>query len=77
MQQNASSKKDKCTSSTWLKVTWDSADEGQNSDTLMFLVTTLEMILTGYKKKNIIIIVFHLRIYFVAFLMSFSISIVK
>ena len=61
-------------SSTWLSISLDIADEGQNWDTVKFLVTTLEMILTGLKKKktNIIFIV-HLRNYFVAILMLLSI----
>ena len=36
-----------CSSSTWLNTSLNSADEGQNLDTVMFLATTLEMILTG------------------------------
>ena len=59
-----------CNSSTLLNITFDSADEDQTWDTVIFLVTTLEMILAG--SLNIIFI-FHLRIYFVAFLMSLSI----
>ena len=53
------------TESTWLNINLDCADEGRNWDTVMSLVTTLEMILTGLKKN-------HLRVYFVAFLMSLS-----
>ena len=52
---------------------FDSADEGQNWDIVMFLVTILEMILTGFKEKENIIFIVHLRINFVAFLMSLSI----
>ena len=44
---------------------------GSKLDTVMCLVTTPEIILTSLEKKNIIFI-FHLRIYFVAFLMSLS-----
>ena len=35
----------------WLNISLDSGDEGQNWDTVMFLVTTFEMILTGLKRK--------------------------
>ena len=52
MQQNAPSNPLKCTSSTWLNTSLDSADEGQNWDTVMFLVTTLEMMLTGVIRKS-------------------------
>ena len=39
-------------SSSWLNINLDSIDKGQNWDSVMFLVTTLEMILTGLKKKH-------------------------
>ena len=75
MQQNASGNPDKCTSSIWLDSNLDSADEGQNWDMVMFLVTTLEI---GYKKKKThTVFMFHLRIYFVAFLRSLSRSILQ
>ena len=58
-------------SSTWQNINLDSADEGQNWDTVMFMITTLKMILTGFKKSMIVI--FYLRIYLSAFLMLLSI----
>ena len=72
-KENASSNnnKKKCMYSTWLKIDLVSADEGRNSDTSMLLVTTLEMILRGWKKN--IMSIFHMLIYFVALLMSLSI----
>ena len=61
-------------SSIRLNINLDSADEGQNLDTVMFLVNALEMIMVGFKKKKTnIIFIFHRRIYLVAFLMSLSI----
>ena len=47
MQQNAFSNSQKGTSSTWGNISLDGADEGQNWDMVMFLVTALEMVLTG------------------------------
>ena len=52
MQQNASSNPYEFTSSTWLNNSSDSADEGQNCDMVMFLVTTLDMVLTDVTKKE-------------------------
>ena len=37
----------------WLNINFDSADEGQNWDMVMFLVTTLEMKLMGLKKNQL------------------------
>ena len=61
------------TSSTWLNINLDRADEGQNWDTVMFLVTTPEMTLTSSRKKKDTSFIFHPRIYDVTFLMSLSI----
>ena len=40
-QQKPSNNPKKCTSYTWLNISFDRADEGQNRDTVIFLVTTL------------------------------------
>ena len=45
---------------------YEHADEDRIWDMVMFLVTTLEMMLTGLQEKPMIFI-FHVRIYFVAF----------
>ena len=47
-----SSNPQKNSSFTRLNINLDSEDDGQNWDTVMFLVTTLEMILTGIKKRT-------------------------
>ena len=52
MQQNASSKPIKMHVLYIAQHQLDSADEGQNWDTVMFLVTNLEMILMYWKKKT-------------------------